>query len=1005
MYFYMDKLKEKLVGSYRKFKSEVYYQNSMTYLKNRIVSFEDNRDLFEQSLTHLSKAIVDKDMSFFENLLSNTSVFVLPKKIKEIVNKNETSSISNKSTDKEKVDVEELNFFIDGPVELFVLDTYLTLELASKMHYPNNNYWYANRFHREAFTSEWSVNYDNINLFAYYFSCYKKWKNEAITDSRDTFYKQKKDSSIISIDITGYYYHVKAQIKDIISKHVNGSALNDELWFLISVFQNIFNYYCSIVEKYRIDLKGSVFLPVGLNLSCLLGNIYLSDFDLRINSKVSHYGRYVDDIIFVIPGCYYETFDDYVRDNSDLFIKKQDGSYCLYGYPDLVIREDKSRVIRNYADGSSDVFNKLYTEEYSVSEYNLFPRFDANIDSLLNDAYTKQEYIKFREFGNISVNPSSIGKVVNGLINSVKGALDYRKKFNPEYGTNLASLLSYSDLIKLAFKWEKLFFLFSIIGPAPIFRAIRSKVNGCCTKICFTSLRVDQYGDKRKRGVKTINAELLAITKKSLHILSQNAFISWRALTGANIKRDKTYYKFICSYRKSNMMDMSMINYPLTPYFSNVDSSIDLRLLSLDNYISIASNGLDSFKIKYSPSYISLNDYLWSRQLIAIVSRKEYNIKDLFNNYYEEIGEQFGIVKENISFSDPEIYDKNYSINEVIFPKTIKSANKINKEAVYIAVAGIDMSQLDVTYKNKKGSKLLNTNRQGHQVKKSVIDLLNDAYYKDFKGNVSNVINSNKKDDNLTNGESNKKSDKHAVNYILFPESFLPLEWIHLIDKFAKETQSIIVTGIRYFIYNNNAYNVIAVEIPYFDTKYHKQSLVILREKNVMPLFERNIIKASGFDCKNTDINKYYIINKDDVPFAPFVCYETTDIKARSLFKNRINYLFSVEFNQDVNYFQSIGASTSRDLFCYYIECNSSTFGSVSFAPFGNSFLPIASDKGNSRHHMQIIKTNLDSLIQYKNGYLDAYDSFAPYDFIFKKKDSVEDDEKALFRKPSANTK
>ena len=330
---------------------------------------------------------------------------------------------------------------------------------------------------------------------------------------------------------------------------------------------------------------------------------------------------------------------------------------------------------------------------------------------------------------------------------------------------------------------------------------------------------------------------------------------------------------------------------------------------------------------------------------------------------------------------------------------------KINKDNVKIAVAGIDLDKLGLTYKDKDNDDKikLSTSFLSYLTKERVIRLLNESYYRDFNQNISSIIESNsfKKE---TNNETEITNIKEPVNFIVFPESFLPISWMHLFNTFAAETQSTIISGIRYIVYKGNAFNLVSVNIPYYDEDFHKHTLLVLRRKNVIPLYEKNILKNTKLNISNTNPNYYFVVKKDNISFAPFICYETTDIKARAMLKGNVDYIFAVEYNKDVKYFNSIGMSVSRDLFCFYVECNSSIYGSSSYGPYKNEFLPISSDKGNSRDHMHIISTDLSSLLDYKQGYDNAYLYSNQYDFIEPNNATV-DKEKSKFKKPSANTK
>jgi len=94
--------------------------------------------------------------------------------------------------------------------------------------------------------------------------------------------------------------------------------------------------------------------------------------------------------------------------------------------------------------------------------------------------------------------------------------------------------------------------------------------------------------------------------------------------------------------------------------------------------------------------------------------------------------------------------------------------------------------------------------------------------------------------------------------------------------------------------------------------------------------------------------------------------------------------------------------SSARDLFCFYIECNSSNYGSTSFAPYRSAFLPISVDKGNKKEHMQIIKTDLSNIQSYRRNYIDSYRKSKSFDFYSFKKGARRDSKYAKMKKPSA---
>lgn len=1010
-----DELKQIIINCYQKLKSFIYFNATMSYLNIRIAEFEDNQELFYRKLEKLSNAIYEQDSSYFNKLFNNIDFLILPKNIE--YNK-DNKTISNRAPHDASVNVNKINFYIDGPIELFVLDVFFTLELGVILEkdsvYSKCNY--ANKLHREVKDSSGNINYRGLNLFTYYFGNYKKWKNNAIKRSKE-FYDDKKDSSIISMDITSFYYCVDGDILKILKNNGYDFSDNPLISFLIILFQNVFDIFSCKIKQYRFDIHFKSILPIGLCSSMLLANLYLKKFDRSANTKFKFYGRYVDDIIIVLDTCDYKNFNDFVDGNSDLFSKTSEG-YIIKEFPDLVIKENKCRVLNNYKSGSSEIFTKLYTEEYSISEYNLFPSFNANVEKLINEVYEKQEYIKFREFHNISINPSNIKKIVSGLLLSLKGT-NLPKTTKAKFSKNLYYHLNNIDIINLIFKWDQLFLLFCVLENGLYAKTFYGTLKSSINKLIFKTEPSDKIYYKKGTTNKKHFAKLTAKMIESCHVFRQNALAQY-----VSISYDSYFDKFLPTglakkYRFSNLMNFRAISYPLLNYVN--DNDIDLRNIEFETYISLIESGFNDFKVKFSPYHISLNDYLLTKELVAVVTKGHYTFEELYSSYYQEIGNIFDSCKENIVVNNPKNSDTNMPTPDYVLENfdfsaiAQESANKIDKKDVRIALAGINLENFKII-KKENGIWVLNKNKLSQKSKESVIDLLNDAYSNDFDINSKNVKKAGKIDEKKSNNknktennsvsEFKKTYDKKAVNYVVFPESFLPIEWFHLVDKFSRETQSIITTGIRYFEYKGKTFNLVAVEVPYIDKHYHKQACIFIRNKNVIPLYERNIIHKSGSLIDNQIINYYFTITKDDVTFSPLICYESTDVVARSLLKNNIHYAFTIAFNKDTNYFRSIGQATSRDLSCFYIECNSSNYGSTSFAPYRSQYLPIASNKGDSRSHMQIISTNLEALIEYKNGYNDAYEKFLDYDFESEQNPSLQfDKEKSKFKKPSANIK
>ena len=71
---------EMVEGAYKKLKSYYYYDKSLLYLKHKIAAFENNINEFEETITKITKCIINKDKDYFDLLIEKIDFIVLPKK-------------------------------------------------------------------------------------------------------------------------------------------------------------------------------------------------------------------------------------------------------------------------------------------------------------------------------------------------------------------------------------------------------------------------------------------------------------------------------------------------------------------------------------------------------------------------------------------------------------------------------------------------------------------------------------------------------------------------------------------------------------------------------------------------------------------------------------------------------------------------------------------------------------------------------------------------------------
>lgn len=78
---------------------------------------------------------------------------------------------------------------------------------------------------------------------------------------------------------------------------------------------------------------------------------------------------------------------------------------------------------------------------------------------------------------------------------------------------------------------------------------------------------------------------------------------------------------------------------------------------------------------------------------------------------------------------------------------------------------------------------------------------------------------------------------------------------------------------------------------------------------------------------KNVSHPHYNLFHWRKSYFSVYNCFELADIRSRSMFMSKVDFVIAVEFNKDIHYFSDVVGSWARDLHCFIVQVNSSHFG------------------------------------------------------------------------------
>jgi hypothetical protein len=425
---------------YRKFKSSVYYSSNLQYLRLKVAEFEEKHDLMEEKIDDLARMLISEDAEKWEELIQKVKFRVFPKI--SSTNKQDTAAqiLSNYSIENSNVVVEKVNFFIDGPIEIFIIDTLWTL-IVGKLVVEKNVFGSevcANIFEKRAFNNDEdnilsSIDFQNLSVYKPYFDGYKRWKNNAIFKIEE-LYDLGQDSTLLSLDLTNYYYAANFNF-DLLSKLLTNENDNRylEFSFINDSIEELYIHYSKIIQKIRLDVReGHVMIPIGLMSSGAVANLYMHNFDIKIlrNKSLAYYSRYVDDIIIVIPTAKNEdTIQTIIKNWFDDSLSFCETGISIVDYPNLWIQDNKVKVLKMFS-GQSKTYISLLKEEISnTSEPHLIPSVDINLKEFIQKVHIRPtDTIKFRDLDTLDIDKLSLMKFMSLYLHAKKNTVSVTGK-------------------------------------------------------------------------------------------------------------------------------------------------------------------------------------------------------------------------------------------------------------------------------------------------------------------------------------------------------------------------------------------------------------------------------------------------------------------------------------------------------------------------------------------------------------------------------------------------
>ncbi len=914
-------------GSYLRLKSYYHYNKNYIFMKEKIASFEEDENAMEETFDLLSRLLQNPDQyaSIIDEWLGRISYYILPKAIK----KETSDGIIVTDDEKENTIVNKVNFFIKMPFELYLLDTLWCLLLGKIVSDSNALEYgcYGNCIEKYVTYNKEkdfykSINFDKSRLFCIYFPKYCEWKNAAINAAEE--FTESHDMALVTLDIKSYYYSVRWKFDDLRNFFPEDKRLG-QIENLTGIIEKVFCRYTHVLNEVRVFspqlMAGESILPIGMFSSMLLANLYLSHYDKTVlnNKGVLHYGRYVDDILLLIDtkgkkmtGKEGEYDELLVFDNGILDHQSDTGYYSLKGYPSLFIQKEKVKIIFFEKKKSYKLLKTLAATKIEPSQMDPLPEIDLKLEDFEDAAYALRslgQETKIRDINLIDVDRFRLGlhmhKIVTASKHYFSSLIDKEKPELFEEKKKILSFFKKRNAIDYCSNWINVFYFFllsetnTLSGWEELKENLKDAIEG-------VELSIEEYELKEKEEILCTNM------KEGLRTMVEICMATALALNPMFSGKEQEHVnKLALLIRHANLFNHKLVSFPLINYYSSIPDNLDLTRVSIVDLINYRERLRESKKIKYSPRFIRYGELFYHDYCYNLGRRRT-----MFVNGNNEIVDNGKMDKNLLDFFFEVNRIRKIDDSEPDFSITSEEKGGYIIQRVNLGNKDRYRTINNRTYCLKPGEKI--------KVAVANFEINDEDCLVGLPGARTKVSVKKSVFRNSLN-----KAFREKVDYILLPEFYMPYEWIPEALEFVEKTGISIITGLKYATVQQTAYNQVAFLGAFYSgqKKQYRGACFLAREKNdYAPMEKVEVIKNKAI-CHDQITPVYQIIEQNGVRFGIFLCYEFTDIKARALYKNEVDIIFTPEYNKDTTYFGSIIESLTRDLHVFIVQSNTSHFG------------------------------------------------------------------------------
>lgn len=180
---------------------------------------------------------------------------------------------------------------------------------------------------------------------------------------------------------------------------------------------------------------------------------------------------------------------------------------------------------------------------------------------------------------------------------------------------------------------------------------------------------------------------------------------------------------------------------------------------------------------------------------------------------------------------------------------------------------------------------------------------------------------------------------------ILLPELSLPLSRIYQFKKMVARLNAVAIVGSDYQLdyEKRTAKNAGYVFVPngfYGGRKSVSCSQIMFGKTHPAPKEESDLLGLSPPWNFLSDPYTYIFDLKIYGTVGVSICYDFMDIERAFIYRDKVNHLFVLSYNRDINMFSSLAHCLSRVVYCNVVVCNTGIYGgSIATSPYSKNHL------------------------------------------------------------------